>query len=42
MKRTKDATPVFHRIGRHMTSQPWDLVPDAVRTLQYWQERARD
>ncbi|MFJ1805382.1 MULTISPECIES: hypothetical protein [unclassified Streptomyces] len=42
MKRTKDATSVFHRIGRHMTPHPWDLVPDAARTFRYWQERARD
>ncbi|MFF0158132.1 hypothetical protein ACFYRY_11470 [Streptomyces sp. NPDC005263] len=40
MKRTADAAPVFRRIGRHMTSHPWDLLPDAVRTFRYWQERA--
>ncbi|MFI6929304.1 hypothetical protein [Streptomyces sp. NPDC050287] len=42
MKRTADAAPVFRRIGRHMTSHPWDLVPDAARTFRYWQDRARD
>ncbi|CAM5724489.1 hypothetical protein SALBM311S_00557 [Streptomyces alboniger] len=41
MKRTTDATPRFRRIGRHMTTHPWNLVPYATRTFRYWQDRAR-
>ncbi|MGW4823697.1 hypothetical protein ACWEP4_33325 [Streptomyces sp. NPDC004227] len=41
LKRMDDAGPVFRRIGRHMTSHPWDMLPNAVGTFQYWRKRAR-
>ncbi|MBV7699390.1 hypothetical protein [Streptomyces sp. TRM70350] len=39
--RTAEAAPVFRRIGRHMTSHPWDLVRDPGGAFLYWQDRAR-
>ncbi|MDQ1013058.1 hypothetical protein QFZ82_007543 [Streptomyces sp. V4I23] len=37
--RRDQAALVFRRIGRRMTSQPWDLVPDPVGTFLYWRDR---
>lgn len=37
--RPAEATAVFHRIGRHMTHHPWDLLPDPERTFLYWRDR---
>ncbi|WP_149185111.1 hypothetical protein [Streptomyces sp. TRM49041] len=40
-QRRDQAALVFRRIGRDMTSRPWDLVPDPVGTFRYWWDRAR-
>ncbi|WP_037668282.1 hypothetical protein [Streptomyces griseus] len=36
--RPTEAAPVFRRIGRRMTSHPWDVLPDPQRTFLYWRD----
>ncbi|MFC4468390.1 hypothetical protein ACFPH6_28265 [Streptomyces xiangluensis] len=38
--RPAEAAAVFHRIGRHMTNHPWDLLADPKRTFLYWRDRS--
>lgn len=40
-QRAADAGPVFHRLGRHMTSYPWDLLKDPLGTFVYWRDQCR-
>ncbi|WP_405642526.1 hypothetical protein [Streptomyces sp. NBC_00019] len=37
--RPNEAAPVFRRIGRHMTTHPWELLPAPERTFLYWRDR---
>ncbi|MCX5245034.1 hypothetical protein OG895_07225 [Streptomyces sp. NBC_00201] len=37
--RPAEAAAVFRRIGRHMTSHPWELLPEPERTFLYWRDR---
>ncbi|MES5822650.1 hypothetical protein [Streptomyces sp. RG80] len=37
--RPDEAAPVFRRIGRHMTTHPWGLLPEPERTFLYWRDR---
>ena len=37
--RPTDASPVFQRLGRHMTPYPWELLPEPERTFLYWRDR---
>ncbi|MFD3840603.1 hypothetical protein ACFWWC_30745 [Streptomyces sp. NPDC058642] len=37
--RPNEAAPVFRRIGRHMTTHPWELLPAPERTFVYWRDR---
>ncbi|MBW8804418.1 MAG: hypothetical protein JF587_11275 [Catenulisporales bacterium] len=40
-QRTREAEPVFHRVGRHMTPFPWSTTADPLRTFTFWSSRAR-
>ncbi|TPQ19194.1 hypothetical protein [Streptomyces sporangiiformans] len=42
IRRPAEAAAVFHRIGRHMTHHPWDLLPDPEGTFRYWRDRSDD